>query len=563
MLRSLFIKNFGLIDLGEIHFEKGLNILTGETGAGKSIILDALMMVLGSRASLELIRTGASKAIVSGLFDIAELPKVIAYIEELAIPMEDDGSLILSRELNRNGKNICKINGQILPLSQYRSIGSMLVELQGQQEQQTLMHTESQLTLLDSFGGKKQQENLIALSVKLQEWKQKKKKLSEWEENSKNSQQRLEILSYQLAEIDDVQIKPDEYEDLLLKRNQLANAEKIKSLANECHGILHSGTSTIPVMDLLDKSCRILEQLTDLDSTIKPYQETLLNCLYQVEDVAREMAGYLDKIDFNPINLETIEARLSKLETLFKKYGGSAEKVLQYRNHIADELDTLHNGAKNQDMLISSLENIIKDWNALAEEISTLRQQSAKILETAVSQELTNLKMGKVNFRIEFTTIEDISEKGKERIEFMVAPNQGEPLRPLGKIASGGELSRIMLAIKTVFATVEDIPTLVFDEVDAGIGGKALQAVAIKLFLLGQKRQVICVTHAASIAAKADLHYFIYKEEKEQRTITKIKKLEDTDIVRELARMLGGEDSEIAKEHAKQLLNHHKKEVYM
>ncbi|KJS17451.1 MAG: hypothetical protein VR69_04925 [Peptococcaceae bacterium BRH_c4b] len=556
MLINLFVKDFGLIEQTEISFGMGFNVLTGETGAGKSIILEALQVVLGGRASGDYIRTGSDRAIIQSTFDISGLSQVVEKLNGAGMIPDEDGMLLLSREINSSGRNICRVNGQIAPLAQYRLIGGLLVDMQGQHEQHTLLHAEHQLDLLDSFGGAGQRDALEQLASTYRLWKNIGNELSACQSRIAGMERRLEFIKYQLEEIDSANLSPGEYEELSRERSILANAEKIKRLTAECHAVLHSGEGGIvPAVDLLARACRAVEQLAGMDAGLVSLKDTLAGCLYQVEDVARELSGYLDSLDFNPARLEAAESRLAKIESLVKKYGGSVEEAIKYRSEIAAEMDDCENSGEKIALLEREKAACLDQWSKAADMLTKMRQNTAQQLEKAVAGELAELEMAKVKFRVEFSNTVEISEKGRERVEYNISPNPGESLRPLARIASGGELSRIMLALKTILAENEDVPTLVFDEVESGIGGRALQAVAEKLAALGRKRQVICVTHAAAVAARADIHYHIYKEEYLERTVTRVKGLTGEERVEELARMLGGRDYEgVAMEHARQMI---------
>jgi DNA repair protein RecN (Recombination protein N) len=556
MLINLFIKDFGLVQQEEINFGQGLNVLTGETGAGKSIILEALQVVLGGRASGDYIRTGAERAVIQGTFDIDGLARVKEILGEAGMAPDEDGMLLLSREINSSGRNICRVNGQAAPLGQYRLIGGLLVDMQVQHEQHTLLDAEHQLDLLDSFGGPGQREESGRVAAAYRHWKDLSKELHAWRDRDLGMDRRIELVNYQLKEIDSVGLRAGEYEELQRERSVLANAEKIKLLLSESHAILHSGEAgIIPVVDLLSRACRAVEQLAGIDAGLSPLKDTLAGCLYQVEDTARELSGYLDALDFNPARLEAAEIRLAKIEGLIKKYGGTVEEVNKYRGEIAAELDNRANSKDKIASLERKLVASLAEWTRAADGLTAMRELAAQQLEKAVTKELADLEMARVKFQVEFNSNGEISDRGREKVDYHISPNPGEPLRPLSRIASGGELSRIMLAIKTILAESEAVPTLIFDEVEAGTGGKALQSVAEKLAALGLKRQIVCVTHAAAVAARANVHHHIYKEHCRERTVTRVKSLNGEERVEELARMLGGRDYEgVAMEHARQMI---------
>lgn len=556
MLLNLFIKDFGIIEQMEIQLNKGFNVLTGETGAGKSIVLESLQVALGGRASVEYIRSGSERSFVRGTFDVGSNPGIEDVLVRAGINPEEDGIIVLGRELNKSGRNICRVNGQVVPLSQYRLIGQSLVDMQGQNEQYSLLDPGHQLELLDCFGGEEALQTALRVSSIYKLWRDSSEQVKELRARTGDMARRVGFLQYQLEDIDAAGLKPGEYEELIKEKSILANAEKIKRLVDECHSILYSGGGgVIPVVDLLGRSCRFLEELSGIDQGMDTYKDSILNCLYLIEDVARDLAGYLDSVDFNPFRLETVENRLAKIEGLFKKYGSTIEEIINYREAVETELNGLKGSEEKLGLLEKQQQSLGEDWSREAGMLTDLRKRTAARLQDEVARELADLEMDQVYFKVVFTRQEGMSEKGGEKVEFNISPNPGEPLRPLGKIASGGEVSRIMLAIKTILAEMDNVPTMVFDEVEAGIGGRALHAVTEKLLGLGQKRQVICVTHAAVVAAVAGTHYHIYKEQESGRTISRVKILEGEERVNELARMLGGRDTAgAALDHARQLL---------
>ncbi|RKO66780.1 DNA repair protein RecN [Desulfofundulus salinus] len=554
MLVSLDIQDFGLIDRQTIEFTPGLNVLTGETGAGKSIVVEALQVALGGRAWAEFIRTGKERARVAAVFEVHPLAVLKEKLKAWGIPLEDDGILVMARELARSGRNICRLNGQVVALSVYREAGQHLVDIHGQHESQSLFNPDHHRDLLDRFGG------LWSLRQEVAEiyhrWRDLTSQLEELRHGARDRLHRLDMLTYQVQEIDRARLLPEEEEALTQERNRLANAEKIAALAGRCYQALHGGEEGIPaVMDLLGRACRDLEELSRLDPDLSSLASSLDGVLYQVEDVARELARYRDGVEFNPSRLQEVEERLSRIRDLKRKYGDSVEEILRYREEAAAELELLASSEENTAALEDEIKLWEERWQQKALDLSRARREHARKLEEAVARELADLEMGNVEFQVLFEDLSQPSATGRERVEFLISPNPGEPLRPLARIASGGELSRVMLAMRAILATVDELPTLVFDEVDAGIGGRTLVAVAEKLADIAGHRQVVCVTHAAQIASFARTHFSISKEVRAGQTTTRVRRLDEEGRLAELARMLGGREADgLARDHARHLL---------
>ncbi len=544
MLVTLQIKDFGLIEEGELNFGSGLNVLTGETGAGKSVILAAILTVLGGRASGEMVRSGSSKARITAVFqNVGEL------LKDWEVEPEEDGSLILTREINRNGRNTCRVNGQLFPLSQYRLWAAQLVEVQGQHEQQALLNPEYQLQLLDSLGNTMELKESLRQITRI--WQKKKQSWEEWQNQSEQLLRQADFWSFQITEIAKAQIQPGEWAELQKESQKLANASTIKQLLGEAQADLQGENG---VLELLAKAQKNWERLLLLEPAWTGEAEILNNCFYQLEDLSRNWASYLTGLEADPLRLEMIESRLFTLESLFKKYGDGEEKVLAYQQELQEKLDNWQNKEQKEAAWQQELNQLAAKWQEQADLLSQRRKQAACFLEKAIAIQLQELGMGKTLFQVEFTPLEAMQAEGQEKVNFLVALNTGEPLKSLQKTASGGELSRILLAVKTVLAKLDGIPTLLFDEVDAGIGGHSLQVTAHKLRELSDSHQLICVTHGAAVAALAEVHYLVYKEESQQRTLTRMTRLQGEGLVHELARMLGGTQTEIALNHARQLL---------
>ncbi len=557
ILLSLYIKHFGLIDDEDIEFGPGLNVLTGETGAGKSIVFEALRVALGGRAQTELIRTDRDRSLVQVVFDITHLPGVCDHLSQTGIEMDEQepGMLILSREINRQGRNPCRINGRIVNLGVYREIAGLLVDMHGQHDQQSLLLADKQLQLLDRYGGDQVLNLLQDTEQAYRLWRKNYHLMKKITGNSRERQQRMDMIKYQMEEIDVVHLAGEDEEELIRRRDVLANAERIALLTEQALMTLHSGTDRFPpAVDLLGKAKNNLDELCQYMLELKSAQENIFSALCLVEETARELATCKDNVEADPRELNYIEERLTLIDRLKKKYGQTIYDILAHRQQIASELEELlamETDAAGIDELVQKSST---EYYALAEQLEAVRIKAAKGLKHAIEQELKDLAMSSVQFVVQITTA-DPGPWGKNAVEFLISPNPGEPLRLLAKSASGGELSRVMLALKSILATADEINTMVFDEVDSGIGGRTLQAVAEKLEQLSRTKQILCVTHAADVAACAAKHYLVKKSVDSQRTVTSLYLLEEEERIKELRRMLGGDqESQALLYHARDLL---------
>jgi DNA repair protein RecN (Recombination protein N) len=556
MLLHIFIKNYGIIDRLETEFQTGLNVLTGETGAGKSIIIDALQLALGGRAHTDQIRAGAKKAIIQAAFDVSGINYFGSLLEAQGIERPEDGVLVLSRDISRTGKNICRINGQVTPLALFRNIGKNLVDMHLQHDQSSLLDQNKHRLLLDRFGGAKLLDKLDQVNTIFLSWKNARDNFQIFDKHAAEREKRIEILNYQIEEIAQAGLMPGEDEELTSEKNMLVNSENIALLAARAYAMIYEGDNDcVPVVELMAGAVNALKSLDKLDKRVGKVLTVLESALYQVEDAARELAGYRNGIESNPQRLEAVEERLEQIGKLKKKYGATLSEILKYLEHARDELDSLEDHSRLKEVAGRELAELEEAYVRTAALLSNTRQEAAEALEKAVTSELLSLEMGGVKFKVFFSGIEEPSRNGAERVEFLIAPNPGEPLRPLSKIASGGEITRIMLALKVLLADSDDLPVLVFDEADTGVGGRALQAVAEKMAHLGKRRQVICVTHSPQVASYAGAHYRVVKEIKGERTLTRVELLDAQGRLQELARMLGGKKvTEITLEHAGQML---------
>ncbi len=548
MLQYLYIKDFGIIEKTEINFTQGLNVLSGETGAGKSIVIDAIKIVTGGRALSEYVRTGSDLSVVQAAFDNVKNQEIYNILNDNGIYCDAGELLILSREINRNGRNLCRINGQIVNLSVFKEIGCRLIDIQGQNEQQMLLDTGRQLHILDAFGGKDLLYTSKQVARLYQQHSMLKKSIEHIQEKSRDTARKVDLIKYQIAEIDNASLSVDEEEKLLIEKNRLANIEKISQLLNECYQYLYCGSPESPCtsIDLTGKAMKAMDKLAELDPSLAGCRDLLANSFYQLEEACRQISEQIENIDYLPVDLESVEKRLYEIQRLKKKYGNSIKDILDYRNQIEQELNEIETAGQNIESMEKELSQLTGQLNMLAGTLTRMRKEAALKLEKDIAQELTDLEMSGVVFKIVFSEETSITASGKEKAEFFISTNPGEPLKPISKVASGGETSRLMLAIKAVLAETEGIPTLVFDEIDTGIGGKTIWSLSQKLNQLSKSRQVICVTHSSPLASTAQNHLLISKYEEKGRTFAEVKSLDEAGRLKELTRMLGGAKEDTA-----------------
>lgn len=558
MIEYLSIKNFALVEELNIHFSSGFNILTGETGAGKSTIIGALSLLLGGRAQTEYIRSGTEKAIVEGVFSLPQDHPVRTILNELELEAEDN-ALILSRELTFNGRNICRINGRILTLGQYRVIGLALVDIHGQHDHQALLHEDKHRQLLDLFGRAEHLQLLEEVKILYERCQKTKKELEALRASEQERLQKIDFLTYQIEEIKQAHLRKGELEELTREVNVLANAGKISENLGQAHERLFGGERGRSAYDLTGKALADLQEIKHLDSSLEKLAEQLEPALYLLEDTAFQIRNYLEGLEYSPQKLEENEKRLHLLQDLCKKYGGDLEAVLAYGDTMAHELEKWLGSEEREEELALRYQQDTAAYQLKAELLSQSRQALGQKIEAEVTQQLVDLAMPNIRFAVNFSPLEPASY-GLEQVEFFISPNPGEPLLPVVKIASGGELSRIMLALKTILAKSDGIGTLVFDEIDAGIGGNAAQKVAEKLAEISLSQQVICVTHSPIIAAVADTHLVLLKEVTNGRTYIRVHELREKERIEELARMLGGENPTAdLKNYAQKILQEKKR----
>ena len=551
MLCQLSIENIALIDKLELELKNGLNILSGETGAGKSIIIDSLNFVLGERADKSLIRFGTDKASVEAVFEDYLTPSIKDCLDDLGIEAED--VLILRRKMSADGKNECRINGRISTLSALKSLTELLVDIHGQHEHQSLLKSTNHIKLLDKLGEKKIATVKGEVEKNFDDYTSLKKEFLRFG-NADERERKLDILSFQIDEIEKADVKDGEEDELLSARKRIRNMEKIISALEGAKNLL-DGYDSQSVSASIKNANSLLNTISSYDENIVPIADRLDSCKVEITDISETLSDMLQKLDFDSRSAEQIEERLEVVRTILRKYGGSYESLQKFYEEATKEAQTLSNATERVERLETEIKVAAEKLLASAKELSQERRKIADKFEKDISKELCDLGMGGSTFKVEIDSTDDvdqISANGADSVEFLISPNVGEPLKPLAKIISGGEMSRFMLAFKNILAGVDDIGTMVFDEIDTGISGNISQVVSEKMCNISRARQVIAVTHMPSLASMADNHYLISKSTKNGKTLTHVDLLkDDTD---EVARLIGGNDYSIyAVPHAKEM----------
>ncbi|WP_102274628.1 DNA repair protein RecN [Cytobacillus massiliigabonensis] len=553
MITELSIRNFAIIEALSISFDKGLTVLSGETGAGKSIIIDAIHLLVGGRGSAEFVRHGSEKAEIEGLFQLDDPNHpCFAKANEFGIELED-GMAILRRDISRNGKSVCRINGKLVTISTLREIGSTLIDIHGQHEHQELMDETMHLSLLDQFGGEKISFALNEYQKVYHAYEQKVKQLKNLSENDQQMAHRLDLIQFQLDEIRTADLRLNEDEELIEEKRKLSNFERVYDSLQSGYNGLHGEYKGLDWIGLVMGH---IQNAAELDPSYKELAESVSNSFYQLEDAARTIRNEMDFLEYDPARLAEIEDRLNEINQLKRKYGKTVEEILEYSSKIEEEIETLLNKETHIGQLEKEIASLRKDLLIEAEELSALRKISAQNLTKLIHKELKELYMEKTVFEVQFIkNIDSFTRNGMDKGEFYLSTNPGEPLKPLSKIASGGELSRIMLALKSIFSKHQGVTSIIFDEVDTGVSGRVAQAIAEKIHKVAVNSQVLCISHLPQVAAMADTHLYIAKNIIEGRTKTTVKPLNESEKIKEIGRMISGvEITELTKEHAKELL---------
>ncbi|MGL5749818.1 MAG: DNA repair protein RecN [Paraclostridium sp.] len=559
MILELYMKNCALVEEIRLDIDKNLNILTGETGSGKSIIIDALGLCLGEKYDRSFLRKGTTKGLVEALFEVNS-KRLKDKLEENGIEIDEDNHIIISKEIYEDGKSISRINGRNVKVSLLRELASYLIDIHGQHQNQALFNKDTHIDFLDLFGEHQLIKPKKDYEETYLEYNEIKKALNILTENKDDMQiqREIDLIKFQLNEIDAANLSEEEHQDLLKQREVFRNSEKIYTNLNNAYSDLYDGS--INAVDLISKSVRELSSISQYDTQLGEYNENIERIMYELQDISREIRNYKDSIDFSPHELEQIEIRVDEINTLRRKYGDTIEEILKYRITINDRLDEI----LNRDEKVEELKRKIKDIEVILKEKADKLTQARKIIATDLQNkllyELKSLNMKNVVFEVDFRRLENFVVKGQDDIEFMISFNLGEDIKPIYKVASGGEMSRFMLAFKTILADIDEIDTLVFDEIDTGISGIAAQIVGEKLSNIAKKKQILCITHLPQIAANADTHYCIEKKTSSGRTFTIINRLNDEERKDEIARLIAGSNiTEKTMEHASEIIELAKK----
>ena len=551
MLQTLRIQNYALIDEVELEFDPGLNVLTGETGAGKSIIVGALTLVLGGRASSEAIRSGTRSAKIEALFRVASpTPRLQELLESHAIELEE-GELLLSRVLSPEGRSKAYANGSLIPVSVQSAIGDELLDLHGQHEHQSLLKTDRQLALLDSFAGLDSKRESLADSVRA--LRELEARIAGLESNDREQARQIDFMRFEAEEIEKADLRPGEEAELKSRRNLIANAEKIFSLASNARRLLSESSESSAALDTLGAAVGNLEELAAIDERFGPMAAQARNAMAEVEALSSELFQYTEETDYDPRELDAVNGRLSTIQALQRKYGDTIEEVLAYRDRIVSEIEAFENRDRDLEELRCKHGELLTKAKNQARALSKRRKSAAAELDAKITASLQDLGIEGGRLEIDIQDAE-LNPSGMDQIAFMLTANPGEPPKALRQVASGGELSRIMLALKGVFADADRIPTLVFDEIDAGIGGPMATKVAFRLRDLARSHQTICITHLPQIAAAGFTHYHVSKTTRNGKTSTHVSRIDRGTRVEEFARLLDGSVTEVSLTHARALL---------
>lgn len=536
MITTLHIKNIGIIDDLVIDLNKGLNVLTGETGAGKTLIVDSLGIIAGGRFSKDMIRKGQTVSFVELAIYLPNNPNSI------------DGNIVVSREISTSGKNLCKINGRLVTVNELRNFMKNIIDIHGQYDNQTLMDTEFHTKYLDKFIGhevtKKNEEYLTLYD----EYNCLKAELKNNYDDEIEKQRRLDLLQYQYKEIKSANLKQGEDEQLEEKRKIIMNSEKVAEALNNV-----SNNLECTVIDVVNDSIRALEKIETVNERYSEKLIELKNIYYEVQELSRDVTDMKDEVYFDEEERNEVEERLDEIYSLKRKYGNTIAEILKYKEELESEIDRIENLDEENKKIKDKIVKLESQMNIICCEVTQRRKEKSVILNEKINQELAELEMKNARFNAKVIEDEKFNFNGKSHVEFVITTNLGEDEKKLSKIASGGEMSRIMLAIKTVLSDIDEVPVLIFDEIDTGISGKAANSVGTKLKTISKQHQVIIITHLASIAAKGEYNYYIYKEVQNNKTNTKVKLLDEDETIKEIARIASGEITEVAISHAKEL----------
>ncbi len=537
MITTLHIKNIGIIEEITIDLSRGLNVLTGETGAGKTLMIDALLILSGERFSKEMIRKGESNSFIEANIYLPDHPQAI------------DGNIIISREININGRNLCKINGRMVTVNELKEFMETIIEIHGQNANQMLLDNQYHLSYLDGFIGEKL-ECKNEYNTYYEAYCKIEKQLKENYGDEKERERKLDLLKYQYEEIKQAKLKNNEEEELDAQRRIMLNSEKIAENLKQTDIALSENA-----IDSISVSIRALEKIENIDEKYEKTTSNLKNIYYELQEIAREISNSREEIDFNDEDRNKIEERLDIIHNLKRKYGNTIQEILEYKEKIKEEIEYIENLETYTNQLKEEKNKTVEKMQKLADKMHNIREEKAIELSQKINEELKDLEMKNAKINIKVEKQESFSKTGTDTVTFYIKTNLGEDEKQLSKIASGGEISRIMLGIKTVLADTDEVPILIFDEIDTGISGKAANSVAQKLHHIANKHQILCISHLPNIAAMADENYFIGKTVTNERTNTSIKRLNEKETLQEIARISSGEINEISLKYAQELRN--------
>ena len=550
MLLEISIKNFAIIEAISLNFEKGMTVLTGETGAGKSIIIDAMNMMLGARATTDVIRHGAPKAEIEGLFSVENSHALQMIFDEQGIELGDE--IIIRREILQNGRSVSRVNGQMVNLSVLRSIGQYLVDIHGQHDQEELMRPQLHIQMLDGFGDAGFLELKQAYQTNFDAYRKMRKQLLEIKKNQEEHKARIEMLEFQMAEIESASLQPGEDLKLNQERDKLLNHKNIADTLTNAYTMLDN--EEFSSLANVRSAMNDMESLEEYDVEYREISNSLSESYYVLEDVTKRLEDIIESLDFDGNRLMQIESRLDLIHAITRKYGGNVDDVLMYFAKITEEYNLLTGNHLSSDDMEAELKKLEVSLVDLASKLASARHNLAQQLEIEIQQELKDLYMDKARFQVQFTKGK-FTREGNESVEFYISTNPGEDFKPLVKVASGGELSRLMLAIKSAFSRKEGKTSIVFDEVDTGVSGRVAQAIAQKIHKIGQNGQVLAISHLPQVIAIADYQFFIEKISNEHSTVSTVRLLTVEERVEEVAKMLAGENvTEAALSQARELL---------
>ena len=550
MLLEISIKNFAIIEEISLNFEKGMTVLTGETGAGKSIIIDAMNMMLGSRATTDVIRHGAPKAEIEGLFAVESNRHLTALFEEQGLEWTDE--LIIRREILQNGRSVSRINGQMVNLSVLKAVGQHLVDIHGQHDQEELMRPQLHITMLDEFGDAAFFQTKAAYRQTFEDYKRLRKQVVELQRNQQENKARIEMLEFQIAEIEAAALEVEEDVRLEQERQRLLNHKMIADTLTNAYTMLDA--EEFSSLSNVRSAMNDLESIEEYDPSYKELSGQLAETFYALEDITKRLEDVVDGLEFDGNRLMQVESRLDLIHSITRKYGGQVKDVLEYLAQITKEYSLLTGSDLSSEELEKELKHLEKNLVTLAQDLSDQRHALAQALENEIQQELADLYMDKARFQVRFSKAK-FNREGNEAVEFYISTNPGEDFKPLVKVASGGELSRLMLAIKSAFSRKEGKTSIVFDEVDTGVSGRVAQAIAAKIHKIGQNGQVLAISHLPQVIAAADYQFYIEKISDEHSTVSTVRLLNREERIKEIAKMLAGEDlTEAARQQAEQLL---------